>query len=231
MANKYRDDAYCVRKFWTKKIDFEAPPSQDIAREMDRYIDWYNQSLHHKPKLTGPVRAALAHLHFECIHPFEDGNGRVGRAFAEKALSEDLGKPVLLSLSSTINKNKKQYYEALTTASRPQINITPWIEYFVKTVHQSQLDAKEQVNFVLQKAKFWQRHQDFLNTRQEKVLARIFKEGPAGFVGGINAQKYMKIAACSKASATRDLAELLERACLYQLPGGGRNTSYALLLL
>lgn len=219
--------------FGREKVHFEAPPSVVINKEMTRFIEWFNSThpSYTQSKIAGPVRAAIAHLYFESLHPFSDGNGRIGRAISEKALSEDLGRPVLLSLSTTIYKHKKEYYEALFNASRCQINITSWIQYFVKTVYQAQLDSKKQISFVLQKEKFWHRYKDQLNDRQEQVIARMFKSGIAGFEGGINAQKYMKITDCSKATATRDLAELLEKGCLARLPGSGRNTRYELVLL
>lgn len=218
--------------FGHEKVHFEAPPSHTLEKEMARFIDWFNNThpARTNVKIPGPVRAAIAHLYFESLHPFSDGNGRIGRAISEKALSEDLGRPVLLSLSTTIYRNKKEYYKALSNASRYQINITPWIHYFVETVYLAQLDSKKQINFVLQKAKFWQRYQAELNDRQEQVIARMFKSGVAGFEGGINAQKYMKITDCSKATATRDLAELLEQGCIVRLPGSGRNTRYELVL-
>lgn len=218
--------------FGREKVHFEAPPSSTLDMEMTRFIDWFNEThpLRTQTKIPGPVRAAIAHLYFESLHPFSDGNGRIGRAIAEKALSEDLGRPVLLSLSTTIYKHKKEYYAALSNASRCQMNITPWIQYFVNTVYQAQLDSKKQISFVLQKAKFWHRYKDVLNSRQEKVIARIFKSGIVGFEGGLSAQKYMKITDCSKATATRDLAELLERGCVARLPGSGRNTRYELAL-
>lgn len=218
--------------FGREKVHFEAPPSVTLDKEMARFIDWFNDThpAHTKTKIPGSVRAAISHLYFESLHPFSDGNGRIGRAISEKALSEDLGRPVLLSLSTTIYKHKKEYYQALSNASRCQINITPWIDYFVKTVYQAQLDSKKQIGFVLQKAKFWHRYKGKINDRQEKVIARIFKSGITGFEGGINAQKYMKITDCSKATATRDLRELLEQGCITRLPGSGRNTRYELIL-
>lgn len=209
-------------------IHFEAPPSEKVPEEMARFIEWFNGSVH--TKISGVVRAAIAHLYFESIHPFEDGNGRIGRVIAEKVLSQELGRPALFSLSSIIQANKKKYYAELSRASSYDLNITPWVTYFVTTVYQAQLDAKKRIQFVVNKTKFWKRFENVLNERHEKVIARMFEAGESGFIGGMNAAKYMGIAQCSKATATRDLTELLKFGCLVKLPGKGRSTRYALLL-
>jgi Fic family protein len=211
-----------------EKVHYEAPPSLRIEQEMEQFIAWFNRSC--SDKIPGPVKAAIAHLYFECIHPFADGNGRIGRAISEKALSQDLHRPVLLSLSTQIEKNRKKYYEELSITSRGDLNIQRWVKYFTHLIYEAQLDAKKQILFIIQKAKFWTHYGSKLNERQSRVLTRMFKEGPLGFTGGISAQKYMKIADCSKATATRDLTELLAYGCLERLSGSGRSTSYALKL-
>lgn len=217
-----------------EKIHYEAPPSANVEKEMQSFIDWFNESSPLNPliqkKISGPVRAAIAHLYFESIHPFADGNGRIGRAIVEKALSEELKRPLLFSLSTTIHREKNEYYQQLAQASRYTVDITPWIHYFVKTVHAAQLNSKQQIIFVLQKARFWSKYQNILNKRQEKAIATLFKNGVFGFEGGLNARKYKSIAGCSKATATRDLSELLEQGCLVKLPGSGRNTRYDIAL-
>lgn len=213
-------------------VHFEAPPSDCVAAEMDKFINWFNDTHPHqgKIKLIGPIRAAIAHLYFESIHPFEDGNGRIGRAISEKALSQDLQHPVLFSISSVIQLNRKEYYQQLSYASKNGMNVTEWIDYFLRIVFEAQLLANEKITFILNKTKFWNLYGPLLNERQEKVLSRMLKEGVKGFEGGINAQKYMKLTDCSKATATRDLADLLSKGCLFQLPGGGRSTSYQLIV-
>lgn len=214
-----------------ERVFFEAPPSERVPVEMERFIKWFNETAPTKTStpLVGPIRAAIAHLYFESIHPFEDGNGRIGRAIAEKALSQDLGAPVMLSLSKTIYDNRKGYYQALHAASGYSLEITEWIHYFVETVYQAQLDSKELIDFILRKSRFWRRYETRLNPRQQRALSRMFAEGPEGFKGGMNAAKYMKITHCSKATATRDLAALLEYKALRQ-EGGGRSTRYFLNL-
>lgn len=209
-----------------EKVHYEAPPSERIPSEMARFIEWFNGSR----DLKGAVRAGVAHLYFESIHPFSDGNGRVGRAISEIALSQELGHPALLSLSTTIEGQRNDYYDALSRASQGGLDITEWLVWFTGLVLQSQRQAKRQIDFVLSKARFWDSFESKLNHRQAKVLARMFREGPNGFEGGMSAQKYSKITDCSKATATRDLAELLNMGAFHKLEGGGRSTRYDVVL-
>lgn len=209
-------------------IHFEAPPSSRVPEEMSAFIRWYNQTAPNQPRsiLHAPVRSAIAHVYFESIHPFEDGNGRIGRALSEKALSQGAGRPVLLSLSRAIELNRQDYYEALKTAQR-SIEITPWINYFVKTIMKAQEIVIQQVDFTISKARFFEKFSERLNPRQEKVLNRMFEAGPDGFKGGMSAKKYMSIAKTSKATATRDLKELVDMEAL-MITGSGRSTRYHL---
>lgn len=209
-----------------EKIHFEAPPSSRVPKEMARFIAWFNETGQGgKQEIKRPVvRSAVAHLYFESIHPFEDGNGRIGRALSEKALSQGIGRPVLLSLSRTIEANRKQYYEALQKGQQSN-EITSWVTWFVNMAVEAQEHAEEQIEFTLKKTKFFDRFRDELNERQLKVMRRILEEGPPGFQGGMNAQKYMAITNTSKATATRDLQDLVERGACVQ-SGGGRSTRY-----
>ncbi|MBP6104367.1 MAG: Fic family protein [Gammaproteobacteria bacterium] len=215
------------------KVHFEAPPAARVDQEMERFIEWFNATDPNNQtgiKIAAPLRAAIAHLYFESIHPFADSNGRIGRILSEKVLSQALGRPVLLSLSTSIAKNKKDYYQALSLASRYEIDITPWIHYFINVLYQAQLEAKTQITFIVQKTKFWVHYEHRLNDRQKKVVARLFKAVITGFKGGLSAQKYMKISECSKATATRDLGDLVDQGCIVKLEEGGRNTRYTLVL-
>lgn len=136
-------------------VHYEAPPSVIVPAEMEQFTEWYkNPEIPVKDNISKALlKSAIAHLHFESIHPFEDGNGRIGRALAEFALSQTLNAPVLLSLSKTIEKNRKLYYEQLKSAQR-SLDITEWVNYFSKVILESQRDAKELVQFTLKKAKF-----------------------------------------------------------------------------
>jgi len=230
----WRDDAVQIVSgpIGREVVHFEAPPPQAVPAEMERFLAWFNATAPRAEAsdLPGPVRAAVAHLHFECIHPFADGNGRIGRAISEIALSQELGRPVLLSLSVAIEAERRKYYEALAAASRGGLDVTPWVRYFVDTVLDAQLRARTTIAFVLEKARCWDRFDAQVNERQRKVLARMFRAGPEGFEGGISAKKYASITGASKATATRDLADLLQAGALRRLPGGGRSTRYELAL-
>lgn len=210
------------------RIHFEAPPSREVPAQMHSFMQWFNDTApggKHEIK-KAPVRAAIAHLYFETIHPFEDGNGRIGRAIAEKALSQTMGRPVILSLSRTIEAHKSDYYASLEKAQQSN-EITPWVNYFVKTTLEAQIEAEKQIDFTLRKAKFFDRYKDLLNERQRTVINRMLEEGPDGFEGGMNARKYIGITKTSKATATRDMQELLENgAFVLAGTGGGRSISY-----
>jgi Fic family protein len=211
-----------------EKIHFGAPPSSRIEKEMKQFLRWFNETAPGSDKeiKKAPVRSAIAHLYFESIHPFEDGNGRIGRAIAEKALAQGIGRPVLLSLSKTIESKRSNYYDELRKASQT-LEISSWINYFVKLVLESQTDAEQQIDFTLRKTKFFDRFTKKLNDRQLKVLHRMFAEGFKGFQGGMNASKYCSLTKVSKATATRDLKELLDMgAFMFLGDKGGRSTSY-----
>jgi Fic family protein len=214
--------------FGHEKVHFEAPPSNRVPKEMEHFIQWFNQT--NKSGMPGPIRAAIAHLYFESIHPFDDGNGRIGRAICEKALSQDLGSPVILSLSKTIDKHRKEYYQELAIASRYDLTINRWIEFFVGLILESQHDAQKTIAHTIQITKFWQKYGTLLNDRQVLVMKKMLATGPNGFIGGISAKKYMRLAGCSKATATRDLQNLTAKGCIKRLPAEGRSTSYSLAL-
>lgn len=211
-----------------EKVHFEAPPSDRVPAEMGRFIEWFNATAPGGKKeiAKAPVRSAIAHLYFETIHPFEDGNGRIGRVLAEKALSQTLGRPVMLSLSRKIEAERKKYYQSLETAQK-DLDITNWIRYFVQTIVDAQIQTRDMLDFILKKTRFFDRFKDKLNDREAKVVSRMLEAGPDGFEGGMTAKKYISIAKTSKATATRDLQRLAEIGCLVA-SGGGRSTSYQL---
>ncbi|TAK78665.1 MAG: Fic family protein [Gammaproteobacteria bacterium] len=209
-------------------VHYEAPPSQDVPKEMVKFIRWFNSTAPGKSQAIkfAPVRAAIAHLYFESIHPFEDGNGRIGRAIAEKALSQGFGYPAILSLSQAIEAEKKAYYAALNSASRSN-EITAWIQYFVNIVLNALIEVEAQINFILKKSVYFDTFKNILNERQLKVVRRMMEAGVKGFEGGMSAKKYMKISGTSKATATRDLQHLLHIGALKQI-GSGRSARYEL---
>ena len=211
-----------------EKVHFEAPPSSQVSKEMKQFIRWFNETSLKGPNpiKNAPVRAAIGHLYFESIHPFEDGNGRIGRAIAEKALSQTIGRPLLLSLSRTIEADKNRYYKALESAQKSN-EITKWVQYFVQLCLDAQKQTYDLINFLLNKTQFFDRYKNFLNERQLKVINKMFDAGPEGFEGGMNARKYISITKASKATATRDLQYLAEHNILIA-KGGGRSTNYIL---
>jgi len=204
-------------------VHFEAPPSGRVPEEMGRFIAWFNDSV---AKMPGLARAGIAHLWFESIHPFEDGNGRIGRAIAEKTLSQSLGLPTLIALSAVLEKNRRNYYDALGRASR-SIEITNWLGYFGKTVLEAQQFSLKRVEFLIYKSRFFEQFRGKLNSRQEKALLRIFREGLDGFQGGLSSKNYVSITRCSPATATRDLAELVAMGAMLRT-GGFKHARYFL---
>ena len=210
-----------------EKVHFEAPLSKVVPAGMKKFIKWFNDTAPGgKSEIReAPVRAAIVHLYFESIHPFDDGNGRIGRALAEKALAQTSGRHLLLSLSQIIESNKKTYYKALEKAQRNN-EITEWINYFINVIIEAQHRAKKLIAFTLKKMSFFDRHQDHLNEREIKVIKRMLDEGPEGFAGGMTAKKYMAITKTSKATATRDLQHLTDLK-IFIPAGGGRNVHYS----
>ena len=209
-------------------IHYEAPPSYNIPQEMKSFIKWYNNFKVEAGDIKKAlIKTSICHLYFESIHPFEDGNGRIGRAIAEKCLSQSLGVPVLISISSVIERDKKKYYNALKKAQR-SLEITNWIFYFSSIILEAQKNAKQVILFTLNKTKFLDKHKDNLNERQLKVILKIFDFGIEGFEGDITAKKYISITKSSRATATRDLQDLVEKNILSQ-KGAGRNVKYMIL--
>lgn len=211
------------------KIHFIAPPSSKVPGEMEQFIDWFNRTTPgEKATLSPIVRAGIAHLYFVTIHPFEDGNGRIGRALAEKALSQSLGKPTLIALSSTISDKKKEYYNTLELQNKSN-QITPWLCYFGKTIIDAQKQTIKQVDFIIAKAKFFRAYKTLLNPRQTKAVLRIFQEGTKGFSGGFSARNYMSIVKAPSATATRDLQDLVNKE-IFTKTGKLKSTRYQLNL-
>ena len=213
-----------------EEVHYEAPPSNRVPHEMDLFIRWYHgYEFPVKDTISKAIlKSAITHLYFETIHPFEDGNGRIGRALAEFTLSHTLKAPAILSLSKTIEKGKKQYYEQLKNAQR-NLDITEWINYFGQVILDAQIDARELIEFTLLKAKFFDRYHNKFNERQLKVIDKMFQNGIAGFEGGMTAKKYMAITKTSKATATRDLI-MLHGIGVFNLIGAGRSVRYELVL-
>jgi Fic family protein len=196
------------------KVHFEAPPSARLPSEMQRFIAWFNRTAPGcEEPLPALTRAGIAHLYFESVHPFEDGNGRIGRAIAEKALAQSLDQPTLTALAATILARRKTYYEALEAANKEN-EITRWLMWFAGITIEAQRRTIALVEFLIDKTKLLDRLKGQLNARQEKALLRMFREGPEGFRGGLSAGKYSSITGASPATSTRDLADLVAKGAL-----------------
>jgi Fic family protein len=207
-------------------VHFEAPPSSGVKKEMDKYISWFN---HTDSELPGPlIKSGIAHLHFESIHPFEDGNGRIGRALSEKVLSQYLERPTLIALSHIIENNKKLYYKSLHLNSK-DIEITNWLEYFCETILEAQDYTQRMIDFLIGKTKFFLEFEAKFNERQKKVVKRIFQEGIEGFQGGLSADNYIKITGTTASTATRDLKMMVDLGALTKT-GERKSTRYYLKL-
>jgi Fic family protein len=224
-CGKYRTHAEPMQivshRMGSSKIFFEAPPSGQVYREMTQFIEWYHGTQLSKSILE---RAAIAHVYFESIHPFEDGNGRIGRVLVEKILSQGIGQPILIALSKILEKRKKEYYAALERCNKT-LKIDHWMEFFADAILQAQGEAMGLLYFLIKKGKFFSAFEGFLNPRQEKALFRMFAEGQEGFKGGLSAENYIAITKASRATATRDLNDLVQKGALLKT-GELRHTRY-----
>jgi Fic family protein len=209
------------------KVHFEAPPSNRVEAEMRRFIEWFNSTgPGSRNQLPGLTRAGIAHLYFESIHPFEDGNGRVGRAIAEKALVQGFGETVFIALARSILAHHRDYYRALEAANRKN-DVSDWLRWFAGVAIEAQHQTLAQVEFVIHKTKLLDSAKGRINQRQEKVLLRMLREGPDGFAGGMSAKKYSIISGTLPATTTRDLAGLVEVGA-FTRSGELKHTRYAL---
>ena len=237
LRGAYRNDPSPMQivsgPYGREKVHYEAPPATQVPDEMARLTDWYNQTspVSGDKTIPGIARAGIAHLWFEVIHPFDDGNGRVGRAIADHALSQFLGYPTTACLATAIEGDKKTYYLQLEKASRGSLDVNVWLDYFADTIIKAQEIAREEVDFVLAKTRFYEAYGDQLNDRQARMVSRVFAEGRKGFEGGITTKKYESITKCPNRTASRDLSDLVAKGIIIPLPGGGRTTRYELTIV
>lgn len=220
-------------------VHYEAPPSSAVPHQMAALLDWFDRTRpagttpsDAQPPLDGIVRAGLVHLWFEAIHPFEDGNGRVGRALAERALAQDLRSAQRLSsLSQQLWIDRTGYYAQLQAATRrPDLDVTAWLLWFVGCVERACDAATAHMQAALAQQRWWtlaQTRLPGLSASQRKILARLHRAGPEGFLGGMTTEKYVKLTGVSRATAWRELDELRTHALLIR-SGDGRATRYAL---
>lgn len=208
-----------------ENIHFEAPPAKAVSAEMKAFISWWNGP---SRKLPGMVRAAVAHLRFETIHPFEDGNGRVGRALVDMALAEDEQQPSrFYSVSAQMYEERSSYYKEIERAQTGDGDITKWIGWFLGCVHRAVERSHNLLQIAFVKQEFWRKIGNELNDRQSKVINRLLDDGPAGFEGGLTNRKYRSMTKAAPATATRDLAELSSLGIILKV-GQGRSVKYEL---
>ncbi|MEX1003095.1 MAG: Fic family protein [Crocinitomicaceae bacterium] len=205
-----------------EKVHFQAPDSDVVEKEMTRFIDWFNNS-----KIDFVIKAAIAHLWFVTIHPFEDGNGRITRALTDMLLAQsDKSNQRFYSMSAQIRIERKQYYEILEKTQKGNLDITDWIVWFLNCLINALKATDSILTRVLFKADFWQKHIDTaINDRQRKILNKLMDD----FDGKLTSSKWAKIAKCSKDSAVRDINDLIEKGILQKEPAGGRSTNYELI--
>jgi Fic family protein len=209
-----------------ERVHYEAPPRKRLDKEMKAFLEWFNDP---PEQLDGLLRAGLAHAWFEVVHPYEDGNGRVGRALLDRALAQDENRSSrLYSMSARFQSVRDEYYEALGAFSSGTLDATPWLQWFLAQVTEAARSSEHTVNRVISKAQYWARHAAVaMNERQKKALNVLLDAGPGGFLGGMTNKKYASLTKTSPATAQRDLAYLVEKGLLV-LTGGGRSVRYEL---
>lgn len=212
-----------------ERIHYEAPRSADVPQEMERFLAWFNADDPHTDVL---VKAAIAHLWFETIHPFEDGNGRVGRVIVDLVLARDAGEASrVLQLPVRLHERRRDYYEQLERAQRgPPEDTTGWVAWFVDQVRAGCERATAVIDLALTKARFWSTHggKD-LSARQRKVVNVLLDAGPSGFEGGMSTRKYESLTGASRATASRELNQLVLLGLL-RSEGAARATRYGVAL-
>jgi Fic family protein len=211
-------------------VHFEAPPRQGLEQQLDTFLRWFEAS-QSQDGLDPLLRAGITHFWFVTLHPFDDGNGRLTRTITDLALAQGEAQAIrFYAMSASILEDRSGYYRVLETSQKATLDITDWLEWFLRTLLRSLQQAMNRIESVLAKARFWQAHRESeLSAEQIKVLNRLLDGGERGFEEGISAAQYQAEAKVSKATATRHLTELLEKGCLKRLPGGGRSTRYQIL--
>jgi len=208
-----------------EKVHFEAVSKARLNAEMKLFLAWWNAS---EEKMDGVLRAAAAHLRFLTIHPYEDGNGRLARALVDMALAQDEKLKVrYYSVSSEIMRSRDDYYNILEKIQRGRAEPTEWFLWFLKCAASAISGSDDIIANVFLRAEFWRSHlEDLFNERQKKVLSRMLEAGPGNFSGGLTTRKYVGLTKTSRATAFREISDLLTKKALRQLPGKGRNAHY-----
>ena len=206
-----------------EKVHYQAPPASSLETEMEKFIEWIND----RQDIDIVIKAALSHLWFVTLHPFEDGNGRIARAITDMILAQSDNQSYrFYSMSSQIRNERKKYYDILEKTQKGNLNITDWLEWFLNCLLHALKSSETILERVIFKHNFWMSNSSAIkNERQKKLLNRILD----GFDGKLTTSKWAKIGKCSQDTASRDIQDLIEKRILYKLPGGGRSTGYDLI--
>jgi Fic family protein len=207
-----------------ERVHYQAPPASKLERDMTAFLEWFND----KAAIDPVIKAALAHLWFAIIHPFDDGNGRIARAIADMALARSEGSSErFYSMSAKIKLERKTYYSVLENLQNETMDVTPWVDWFLRCLGRAITGAQDVLASVLNKAKFWESASQIpLNDRQRLILNKLLN----GFEGKLTSDKYAKIAKCSQDTAYRDILALVAHGILVRNAEKGRSTSYSLVI-
>jgi Fic family protein len=206
-----------------EKVHFQAPVAQIIEKEMKLFLQWVNS----QPKIDLVIKAALAHLWFVTLHPFEDGNGRIARAITDMILAQSDGQSYrFYSMSTQIRNERQAYYNILEQTQKGKLEITVWLQWFLSCMLNALEASDSLLSDVIFKHDFWAKNASLLeNDRQKKVINKLLD----GFEGKLTTTKWARITKCSQDTALRDIQDLIDKQILYKLPSGGRSTAYDLL--
>lgn len=211
-----------------EKIHYEASPRERVEKEMTSFMKWWGES---RKSMDGILRAGVAHFRFVTIHPFEDGNGRIARAITDMAMAQDEGyRRRFYSLSAQIVAERNAYYEILEKTQKGTGDITAWLNWFLSCFSGAIGKSEQTLRNVFIKSAFWKEHaKTILNDRQQKVINKLLDAGEGGFEGGLTTRKYLAMTKVARATAQREIRDLVEKKVLQANPGGGRSTSYDLI--
>lgn len=207
-----------------ERVHFQAPESELLESEMNQFIDWFNT----EKKIDPVLKAAIAHLWFVTIHPFDDGNGRIARAIADMQLARSDGSAQrFYSMGTEIRKQRKKYYEILEETQKGSLDITNWLQWFLSCLDEAISNSDQILKTVLAKADFWKKFgTSTMNERQKQLVNKLLD----GFEGKLTTSKWAKIAKCSHDTALRDINDLIQKGLMQKQSGGSKNTSYILNL-
>jgi Fic family protein len=216
-----------------EKIHYKAVPAEQLESDMEKFLSYCNETSENIY-----IKSAIAHIWFVIIHPYDDGNGRIARAITDYILSKNTSSTQfkLYSISTAINGDRKGYYDILDKTTNLFVNkefdLTPWILWHLKILNNAMQQALKNIEYLVQKTKFWDKHRNRpLGERQIKVLNKILDMGSENFEGGLNTKKYINLTKVSKATAVRDITQLVEFGCIEQIEQtSGRNVKYRVVV-